>query len=84
MKGKSRVKIVALICGLLSGAIGALAALAFLKGSKPVPPSAGEDDLHEAEAAHRSTALRWNKIGVALLMGAFLFSAAASLASYLE
>ena len=82
------MKFVALICGLLSGAIGALAALAFLKGSKPVPlempASAGEDDRRKAEALHRSAALRWNKIGVTLLIGAFAFSAASSLANYLE
>ena len=79
------MKIIALICGLLSGAVGALAALAFLKGSKPTPwdmQSFGGQT--KAENAFRSAALRWSKLGVALLLAAFVFSAAASVASYLE
>jgi hypothetical protein len=79
------LKIIALVCGLLSGAIGALAALAFLKGSKPMPwdlqSSGGPSDT---EKAFRSAALRWNKLGVMLLLLAFVLSAAASLASYFE
>jgi hypothetical protein len=77
------VKIVALICGLFSGAIGAVAALAFLKGSKP-SPSDIQSWGGEPEKAFRSLALRWNKLGVALLLVAFVLSAASSLASYFE
>jgi hypothetical protein len=79
------VKLVALVCGLLSGTLGALAALAFLKGSKPMPSDMqsykGES---EAEKAFRAASLRWNKLGVALLLAAFVVSAAASIASYCE
>jgi hypothetical protein len=79
------VKIVALVCGLLSGAVGGLAALALLKGSKPVPWDVQSyGGRTEAEKAFRSAALRWNKLGVMLLLGAFVLSAAASLASFYE
>jgi hypothetical protein len=79
------VKIIALVCGLLSGLFGALAALALLKGSKPVPweiqSSKGQS---EAEREFRAAAMRWNKVGVALLVAAFAMSAAASVAGYCE
>jgi hypothetical protein len=79
------VKIIALVCGLLSGVLGALAALAFLKGSKPIPwdlqSYAGSS---EAEKKFQALALRWNKFGVGLLLAAFVFSAGASIASYCE
>ena len=79
------MKIIALACGLLSGLFGALAALALLKGGKPLPweiQSGGAPT--EAERAFRSAALRWNKFGVALLVMAFVMSAAASIAGYFE
>jgi hypothetical protein len=80
-----RLRIIALVCGLLSGALGALAALAFLKGSKPVPfdvPSAGGPA--EAGKTFRTAALRWNKLGVTMLLAAFVLSVAASVAGYFE
>jgi hypothetical protein len=79
------VKIIALVCGLLSGAFGAVAALAFLKGSKPVPwDGQSADSPTGAEKSFRSAALRLNKPGVAMLLAAFALSAAASVASYFE
>ncbi len=69
------LRIIALVCGLLPGAFGASAALALLKGSQPVPwdvPSA--DGPSEAEKTFRATALRWNKLGVAMLLAAFVLS----------
>jgi hypothetical protein len=79
------VKIIALLCGLLSGVLGALAALAFLKGSKPMAwDMRSHGGQIEAEKTFRSLALRWNKVGVALLLAAFVLSAAASVASYLQ
>ena len=79
------MKGVALVCGLLSGLFGALAALALLKGGKPVPWAMQSDNgQSEAERAFRAAALRWNKVGVALLVAAFAMSAAASIAGYCE
>jgi hypothetical protein len=70
---------------LLSGLLGALAALALLKGGKPLPwemQSGGAPT--EAERGFRAAALRWNKVGVALLVAAFAMSAASSIAGYCE
>jgi hypothetical protein len=79
------LKIIALVCGLLSGGFGALAALAFLKGSKPAPWAVSSvDSPSKAEMTFRAATLRWNKLGVAMLLAAFVLSAAASVASYFE
>jgi hypothetical protein len=79
------LKKIALVCGLLSGALGALAALAFLKGSKPMPSDVRSGGgPAEAGKTFRTDALRWNKLGVAMLLAAFVLSAAASVAGYFE
>jgi len=77
------VKEFALICGLLSGLSGVLSALAFLKGSKIMPWEMQTWKAStEPEMAFRATAQRWNRIGLASLFLAFVFSAAASVAGY--
>ena len=51
------MKIIALVCGLLSGVIGVLAAFSFLKGSKPMPWTCSPTWRSEAGApTGRSTA----------------------------
>jgi hypothetical protein len=67
MEGQE-MKVIALVCGLLSGLLGVLAALAFLKGGKPMPWNMQSyKGQTEAEKQFQSIALWWNKLGVMLL-----------------
>ena len=77
------MKELALISGLLSGAVGVISALAFLKGSTPMPPGmeTWKEDS-EPEKAFRANAKWWNRIGQIGLLLAFALSAASTVASY--
>jgi hypothetical protein len=72
-----------LICGLLSGAMGVISALAFLKGSEAMPWDIQTwDGESDKEKAFQSAAKRWNRVGLAALGIAFILSAAGSVAAY--
>jgi hypothetical protein len=77
------VKEVALICGLISGLSGVVSALAFLRGSVPMPREMESwDGETDPEKAFRTAAQWWNRAGQIALLLAFVFSVASSIASY--
>jgi hypothetical protein len=77
------MKEIALICGLLTGGLGLSSALALMRASKVMPwDMQSYKGQSEPEKAFRTTAQWWNRIGLWCLLAAFVFSTAATAASY--
>jgi hypothetical protein len=78
------MKEAALVCGLLSGIVGLLSALALMKGSAIMPWSMQSYSGHsEAEQVFRKNAGWWTWLGLAGLFIAFALSTVSAITSYL-